>query len=156
MNDERLTYIAPWVPGWIATMTGLLGVPVVISLVAMLLIAALVMLYLFLIFGEKGLKMFLPFVADSFDVLKSETKKLHHPSIRLELIYHGFLALIIVVCLCATVLHALIPWVRAEIERNLAIAFCCALIMFGLLACVSLVLSRHIKLASSKPRIAAK
>jgi hypothetical protein len=121
-----------------------LGVPGAIILSAIVVGAALILGYMLLVFGDEGLRMLLPFMRDGLSTLRGEFSKAH-PAIRLELRLHYFFGAVLLFCLGASVLHALIPWVREGTEKLLVGGFVTSFVVCIGLAVVSLTLSVRLK-----------
>jgi hypothetical protein len=116
----------------------------VVSVVALLLGFVLVSLYMVLHFGHEGAHMFLPFLHEAFTALRSESTKTD-PAIRLEMRFQTFLGAIIILCLLASLLHALIPWGRDRSEQIFLGALITSTVLFVCLGCVSLNLSLRLR-----------
>ena len=139
-----------WTESWNAfisalrDLAGVLGIIGTITLIALVLGTLLLLGYMILRFGERGIEMFLPFLREAFQALRREPTKTH-PAIRLELRLHCLFGTIFVFCLAASLLHALIPWVRGSTEQLFLDAFITSGIVCVALACVSVALSLRLK-----------
>src|ERR1700730_3102764 len=118
----------------LAAVLGTLGT---ITLVAVVFGSVLFILYLILLFGDRAVQMFLPFLSEAVKILRSESTKTH-PAIRLEMRFQQFLGVIVIFTLLANLLHALIPFVRERSEQVLQGALITSGILFVVLGCVSL------------------
>lgn len=126
------------------SVVGILGVTGTITLCALGVLVLLVMGYMFLRFGEQGLRMLLPFMREIIKTFRSEARKAH-PAIRLELCFHIAIIGIVIFCLGATLLHALMPWMRPGVDHLLEEVFITCLVLFVLLASVSITLAIRLK-----------
>jgi hypothetical protein len=97
---------------------------------------------LFLVRPES--EMLLPFVREIFKTLRSESGKAQ-PAIRIELCLHGLYVAILVFCLGAALLHALMPWVREGAEHLFEMGFITSLVVSCALAVVGVTLSLRLK-----------
>jgi hypothetical protein len=109
-------------------LTNLLGTSGVILLATIVAGSGLLLLYMVLRFGEKGAEMFLPFLHECFSALRRESSK-DHPAIRLELRLQMLFGAIMVLCLLASLLHALSPWVREGSEQLIFGGFASSLLV---------------------------
>jgi hypothetical protein len=125
-------------------LAAILGPIGTVLLVTVVLGAMLTFLYMVLHFGDQAAHMFLPFLHEAFKALRSESTKTH-PAIRLEMRFQQFLGAIVILCLLAILLHALVPWVRERSEQTLLDALLTSAILFVCLGCVSLNLSLRLK-----------
>jgi hypothetical protein len=123
---------------------GIFGPAATIVLAAILLGAALLLVYMLLRFGESGVSMLLPFLRETFQALREEPYK-KSPAIRLELLLHCLFGPIFAFTLFASLLHALIPWVNHDTEQILFDAFVTTGIVTVALTCVSVTLSLRLK-----------
>jgi hypothetical protein len=89
-------------------------------------------------------EMLLPFMREIFKTLRSESGKAQ-PAIRIELCLHGLYAAILVFCLGAALLHALMPWVREGAEHLFEMGFITSLVVSCALAVVGVTLSLRLK-----------
>jgi hypothetical protein len=128
---------------WNACISGLnelasvLGVPGTIMLVAIVLGFVLYFVYMILLFGDRAVQMFLPFLSEAFKALRSESTKTH-PAIRLEMRFQQFLGAIVVLCLLGVLLHALVPWVPEKPENVILGSLLTSGVLFVCLGSISL------------------
>jgi len=122
----------------------ILGIPGTIILVTLVLGAFLFLVYMILRFGEHGVEILIPFVREIFRTLRSEATK-SHPAIKIELLLHCLFGMIAVVCLLASVLHALSPFVREDMERLILYSFITSFVVCIALGGVSITLAVRLK-----------
>ena len=122
----------------------ILGPVGTITLIGLVLGTLLLLGYMVLRFGEKGTEMFLPFLRESVLALRRESAKTH-PAIRIEFRLHCLFGTIVFFCLAASLLHALVPWLRDSTERLIFDAFITSFIVCIALASVSIGLSLRLK-----------
>jgi hypothetical protein len=118
-----------------------LGVAGTLVLAALVLGSFLFLVYMILRFGESGIDMFLPFIREMFGALRREIGKTDNTAIRIELGLECLFGTILVLCLLASLLHALMPWVRASTEELFLDAFITSGVVCVALACVSVTVS---------------
>jgi len=124
---------------------GARGVAVIVTIALVVIVGGLLIFgYMCLAFGDRALEMLLPFLREIFNSLKKEPAKLD-PAVRLELIFHRFLSALILFCLAATLLHALVPWVKERVENILLGGFITSFLLWIGLAGVSLRLTLRLK-----------
>ena len=125
-------------------LAAVLGSAGAVVIIAVLLASVLYFFYMILNFGDEAVKMFLPFLIESFRALRRESTKMH-PAIRLEMRFQGFFGMIVVLCLLANLLHALSPWVREGTEQIFLGSLITSGILFVGFAIVSVNLSLRLK-----------
>ena len=121
-----------------------LGVTGTLVLIAVVLLAFLFFVFMILRFGERAIEMLLPFVREIFRTLRSKATKAH-PAIRVELVLHCLFGMIFVLCLLASLLHALVPFVRDSTEHLFLYAFVTSGVISTVLAGVSVTLAVRLK-----------
>ena len=137
---------APWkfIVSGLDDLASILGVVGTVTLIGIVVAALLALLYMVLEFGDRAIHMFLPFFGEAFKALRSESAK-NHLAIKLEMRLQVFLGAIIVFCLLAHLLHALVPWVREGTEQVFLAALITSAFLFVAMACVSITLSLRLK-----------
>jgi hypothetical protein len=123
---------------------GIFGVVGTIALTAVILIFALSLGYMVLAFGERGVEMLLPFAREALHALRRELTK-EDPAIRLELRFTSFFGTVFLFSLVVVLLHAMIPWIREDAEKIFIDAFVASGVITGVLCCVSVGISMHLK-----------
>jgi hypothetical protein len=90
------------------------------------------------------MEMFLPFLKEAFQALRREFTK-EHPAIRLEIRLTCLTGTVVLFSLGATLVHALIPWVREAAEKMFFEAFITSGILTVTLFCISVGFSLRLK-----------
>jgi len=126
--------------GQLRELVNLFGVIGALAFIAIVLGAVLLALLMILHFGETSFHDLAVFVREMFVALRYEPRKAH-PAIRLELHFHRFFGAAFLLCLGATVLHALFPWMRKAVEDAVYVSLIGSFILLILLSLVSMGLS---------------
>ena len=114
-------------------------------LLALIIVAGFATLWCYLIlrFGHSSLKDSFEFVLQAFKTFRYQPRQLTHPSIRLELYFDAVLGIVILVALVGFAAHALVPWMKEHTENLLFATFISALVIFSILAYVSIKMAAH-------------
>lgn len=119
------------------------GVVGALVLIAVLLGVGLLALYLILHFGETSIHALGLFVREMLAALRYEPRKTH-VAIRLELHFQRTFLATFLLSFGAILLHALVPFMRKQVEDSVSVILVTSFVFSGLLALVSIKLSMRL------------
>jgi hypothetical protein len=122
---------------------GVFGVVGTLVLVAMVLGAGLVVLYLLLHHGQIGFRALADYSLAALRLLRYEPKRTS-PAVRLELHFHQFFIFTFVLSFGAILVQELVPWMKENIEHTLLTVGVSSFVIVILLAAVSIKLTARL------------